>query len=103
MAPLLLVAALAVAITAGTMSVLPRAKPEIPPPVEKPIEQVIILGPPVIVLRPTLPPSPASKEAERLKKLETELQDKRVQAVRIEQKLDQYLQGEEAKDAGGER
>jgi len=93
-----------VILVADLSIVRPRPKPEIPPTSEtvavRPVIVVPIIRQPVIVLRPT---TPAERQAERLKILKTELQEKRVQAVRIEQKLDQFLKGEEANDAGGVR
>lgn len=93
---------LAVVLAADLSMVRPRPKPEIPFTSEKsPVEQVVIVPAPIIML-PSPPPTQAEKQAARLKILETELQEKRIQAGRIEQKLDQFLKGEEAKDGGGE-
>lgn len=92
---------LAVIIAADMSIMLPRSKPEIPPPVASaPAETVIATSPPVVIVQQ---PTPAERQAARLKKLEMELRSNRVQQVRIEQKLDVFLKREEAKDAGGVR
>lgn len=91
----LIVAVVAALIAAGTMStVLPRAKPQIPLPVEKPAAESLRAL--------TSPPLPPEQQVNRLKQLEGEVKKQREQAERIDQKLDRMLRTEEAKDAVGE-
>lgn len=93
---------LAVIIAADLSVMLPRPKPEIPPPVATPATA------PVIILSPTMRARPQNhtvivlQQAETLKQLEIELKEQRAQQTRIDEKLDRFLTQEEAKDVGGQ-
>lgn len=87
-------------IVANLSMVRPRPKPEIPPPTEK--TEPVVVVPPIIILRHSLPPSVVEQTA-RLQKLENTVKQQRVQAKRIDEKLDEFLKREKVKtDAGGE-
>lgn len=86
-------------IVANLSMVRPRPKPEMPPPTAKTETVVPTVPQPVIILRP---PSVVEQTA-RLQKLETTVKQQRVQARRIDEKLDEFLKREKVKtDAGGE-
>ena len=94
---------LAVIVAADLSVMLPRPKPEIPAPVEKPAAETVVILVPTIRAQPQSNVVVTMQQIETLKRLEGELKQQRAQQTRIDAKLDRYLVQEEAKDDGGER
>lgn len=89
--------AAALTLRTGDPVPMPRPKPEFPLTVEVSPNETVLTG---AALSAPLPvgPTPTDFQEIRLKQIEMQLKRQRVQARRINEKLDAYLRAEQAKD-----